>query len=53
MEGNPQPQTRVRTAGGGRKKLAETDPALSSELRRPNRRRSNGLALLPYRRSSH
>ena len=33
MEGNPQPQTRVRTAGGGRKKLAETDPALSSELK--------------------
>jgi len=33
MEGNPQPQTRVRTAGGGRKKLAETDPALASELK--------------------
>ncbi len=25
MEGNPQPQTRVRTAGGGRKKLAESE----------------------------
>jgi len=33
MEGNPQPQTRVRPAGGGRKQLAETDPALASELK--------------------
>ena len=32
LEGQPEPQARVRAPGGGRKKLTETDPELSSEL---------------------
>jgi hypothetical protein len=32
MEGNPPPQARVRTTGGGRKKLSETDLGLATEL---------------------
>ena len=34
VEGQPEPQRRVRAAGGGRKKLAETDPGLAAELKR-------------------
>ena len=30
IEGRPEPQRRVRAAGGGRKKLSETDPARSA-----------------------
>jgi transposase len=33
LEGNPEPQPRVRAAGGGRKKLAETDLGLAEQLR--------------------
>jgi len=32
VEGIPEPQARVRAAGGGRKKLAETDPGLAAQL---------------------
>ena len=32
LEGLPEPPARVRAAGGGRKKLAETDPRLAAEL---------------------
>jgi len=32
IEGQPEPQRRVRAAGGGRKKLSETDPALAAQL---------------------
>jgi transposase len=32
IEGQPEPQRRVRAAGGGRKKLSETDPELSAQL---------------------
>jgi len=32
VEGHPEPQPRVRAPGGGRKKLAETDPGLAEEL---------------------
>ncbi len=32
--GRPEPQRRVRAPGGGRKKLAETDPQLAAELRK-------------------
>ena len=32
MEGAPEPAARVRAPGGGRKKLAETDPGLATEL---------------------
>ena len=32
-EGQPEPQRRVRAEGGGRKKLAETDPQLAAELK--------------------
>jgi len=32
LEGRPQPQRRVRAPGGGRKKLAETDPDLAVQL---------------------
>jgi len=32
IEGQPEPQQRVRAAGGGRKKLSETDPALAAQL---------------------
>jgi transposase len=32
LEGAPEPSPRVRAAGGGRKKLAETDPELAAEL---------------------
>jgi hypothetical protein len=32
LEGLPEPPARVRAAGGGRKKLAETDPRLVAEL---------------------
>ena len=32
VEGVPEPQTRVRAAGGGRKRLAQTDPGLAAEL---------------------
>ncbi|WP_035776554.1 ISAzo13 family transposase, partial [Arthrobacter sp. H5] len=32
MAGNPGPQSRVRAPGGGRKKLATTDPSLVAEL---------------------
>lgn len=32
LEGTPEPSGRVRAAGGGRKKLAETDPGLAVEL---------------------
>ena len=31
MEGRAEPQRPVRAAGGGRKKLAETDPALAAQ----------------------
>jgi transposase len=34
VEGQPEPQPRVRVPGGGRKKLAETDPQLAAELRK-------------------
>ena len=33
VEGNPQPQPRVRAPGGGRKRLAETDLGLVDQLR--------------------
>lgn len=33
LEGQPEPSSRVRAPGGGRKKLAETDPELAAELR--------------------
>ncbi len=33
VDGNPEPQARVRAAGGGRKKLAETDPGLTVQLK--------------------
>jgi len=33
MAGDPEPVSRVRAAGGGRKKLAETDPGLVGELK--------------------
>lgn len=33
-EAQGQPEPRVRAPGGGRKKLAETDPALAAELRK-------------------
>jgi transposase len=33
LEGLPEPSARVRAPGGGRKKLAETDPGLVSELK--------------------
>src|SRR5712692_1483836 len=33
VEGEPEPRARVRAPGGGRKKLAETDPELSAQLR--------------------
>ena len=33
VEGQPEPQPRVRAAGGGRKRLAETDPQLAAELK--------------------
>ena len=32
LEGNPEPQVRVRSPGGGRKKLAVTDPELAVQL---------------------
>ena len=32
LEGAPEPAARVRAPGGGRKKLAETDPELACEL---------------------
>jgi transposase len=32
LDGMPEPSPRVRAAGGGRKKLAETDPGLAAEL---------------------
>jgi len=32
VEGVAEPQTRVRSAGGGRKKLAQTDPGLADQL---------------------
>lgn len=32
LEGQPEPQARVRAPGGGRKKLTETDPDLAAEL---------------------
>ena len=32
LEGLPEPPARVRAPGGGRKKLAETDPRLAAEL---------------------
>ena len=32
VEGAPEPQARVRATGGGRKRLAETDPGLVAEL---------------------
>src|SRR6266700_2691720 len=32
-EAQGQPESRVRAPGGGRKKLAETDPALAAELK--------------------
>jgi hypothetical protein len=32
IEGQPEPQGRVRAVGGGRKKLAETDPGLAAQL---------------------
>ncbi len=32
IEGQPEPQQRVRAAGGGRKKLSETDPELAAQL---------------------
>jgi hypothetical protein len=34
VEGQPEPQPGVRAPGGGRKKLAETDPQLAAELKR-------------------
>ena len=34
VEGQPDPDHRVRGPGGGRKKLAETDPGLAAELKR-------------------
>jgi transposase len=33
VEGQPEPQRKVRAAGGGRKKLAETDPQLAARLK--------------------
>jgi len=32
LEGEPEPQARVRAPGGGRKKLTETDPDLTAQL---------------------
>ena len=32
LKGDPEPQVRVRAAGGGRKKLAQTDPELAVQL---------------------
>jgi len=32
LDGTPEPSARVRAAGGGRKKLAESDPGLAAEL---------------------
>jgi transposase len=32
IEGQPEPQRRVRAPGGGRKKLSETDPELAAQL---------------------
>jgi len=32
IEGQPEPQQRVRAAGGGRKKLSQTNPALAAQL---------------------
>jgi len=32
IEGEPEPQRRVRAPGGGRKKLSETDPVLAAKL---------------------
>jgi hypothetical protein len=32
IEGHPEPQQRVRAAGGGRKKLSQTNPALAAQL---------------------
>ncbi len=32
IEGQPEPQQRVRATGGGRKKLSETDPELAAQL---------------------
>jgi transposase len=32
VEGQPEPQARVRAPGGGRKKLTETDPELAAQL---------------------
>jgi len=33
IEGQPEPQRRVRAPGGGRKKLSETDPELAEQLK--------------------
>jgi len=33
IEGQPEPQRRVRAPGGGRKKLSETDPELAAQLK--------------------
>ena len=33
IEGQPEPQRRVRAPGGGRKKLRETDPELAAQLK--------------------
>jgi Rhodopirellula transposase DDE domain len=33
VEGEPEPQPRVRAPGGGRKRLADTDPDLAAELK--------------------
>jgi len=33
IEGQPEPQRRVRAPGGGRKKLSETDPQLAEQLK--------------------
>ncbi|MDP3972800.1 MAG: ISAzo13 family transposase, partial [Candidatus Nanopelagicales bacterium] len=33
MEGRPEPRARVRAPGGGRKKLADTDPTLTARLK--------------------
>ena len=32
LEGDPEPQVRVRASGGGRKRLSESDPGLLVEL---------------------
>ena len=34
VQGQPEPQRRVRAPGGGRKKLSETDPQLAAELKK-------------------